>query len=161
MTPYGGNDVGQHWLRSWLYAWWQQAITWTNVVLPPLTCIDIHPRAIPQKIPEPFVSKLDNYFFQMSFRSPESQWVNRGDNTVIFVVNKLLVPIMLMAWLLGLQTQYQSVYWLWLRYIHMWRFATGYSFRRRPCLTHSVVFDSKIRMFMTLKRKMAIGNQLI
>ena len=83
----------------------------------------------------------------------QGQWVNRGNNTVTFVVNKLFVPIMLMAWFLGLPTQYQSVYLLWLRYIYMWRFATGYSFCRHPCLTHSVVFDSRIRVFMTSNGK--------
>ena len=29
VTPYG--DIGQHWLRQWLVAWWHQAITWTNI----------------------------------------------------------------------------------------------------------------------------------
>ena len=31
MTPYGNLDLGQHWLRKWLVAWWHQANTWTNV----------------------------------------------------------------------------------------------------------------------------------
>ena len=31
MTPYGDRDLGQHWLRQWLVAWWHQAISWTNV----------------------------------------------------------------------------------------------------------------------------------
>ena len=34
MTPYGDIDLGQHWLRQWLVAWWHQAIAWTNVDLP-------------------------------------------------------------------------------------------------------------------------------
>ena len=33
VTPYGDSDLGQHWLRQWLVAWWHQAITWTNVDL--------------------------------------------------------------------------------------------------------------------------------
>ena len=24
-------ELGKHWLRQWLAAWWHQAITWTNV----------------------------------------------------------------------------------------------------------------------------------
>ena len=31
MIPYGYIDLGQHWLRQWLGAWWHQANTWTNV----------------------------------------------------------------------------------------------------------------------------------
>ena len=30
-TPYGIMELGQHWFRQWLVAWWHQAITWTNV----------------------------------------------------------------------------------------------------------------------------------
>ena len=29
VTPYGNMDLGQHWLRLWLVAWWHQAITLT------------------------------------------------------------------------------------------------------------------------------------
>ena len=29
VTPYGGIDLGQHWLRLWLVAWQHQAIAWT------------------------------------------------------------------------------------------------------------------------------------
>ena len=39
--PLWPNDtiwrLGQHWLRWWLVVWRYQAITWTNVDLPPLT----------------------------------------------------------------------------------------------------------------------------
>ena len=31
VTPYGDRDLGHHWLRWWLVAWQQQAITWINV----------------------------------------------------------------------------------------------------------------------------------
>ena len=31
VKPYGKIHLGQHWLRSWLIAWWHQDITWTNI----------------------------------------------------------------------------------------------------------------------------------
>ena len=31
VTPYGDIDLGQHWLKKSLVAWWNQAITWANV----------------------------------------------------------------------------------------------------------------------------------
>ena len=34
LCPSDINNLGQHWFRSWLVAWWHQAITWTNVDLP-------------------------------------------------------------------------------------------------------------------------------
>ena len=34
VLPYGDRDLGQHWLRKWLVAWWHQAITWSNVCIP-------------------------------------------------------------------------------------------------------------------------------
>ena len=33
VTSYGNVSLGQHWLREWLVAWWQQAITWASVDL--------------------------------------------------------------------------------------------------------------------------------
>ena len=33
VMPYGDKDLGNHWLRYWLVAWWLQAITRTNVDL--------------------------------------------------------------------------------------------------------------------------------
>ena len=30
LTPYGNLNLGHHWFRQWLVAWWHQAITWTN-----------------------------------------------------------------------------------------------------------------------------------
>ena len=42
VTPYGGIDLGQHWLRKWLVAWRHQAITWTNVDLSSIRYSDIH-----------------------------------------------------------------------------------------------------------------------
>ena len=34
VMPYRGLELAQHWLRQWLIAWWQQAITWSDVDLP-------------------------------------------------------------------------------------------------------------------------------
>ena len=45
-NTYGGIDLGQHWLRQWLVAWWHQAITWTNVDLSSNVVSGIHLRAI-------------------------------------------------------------------------------------------------------------------
>ena len=42
MMPYGDIDLGQHWLRKWLVAWWHQAITWTNVDLSSMEFCGIH-----------------------------------------------------------------------------------------------------------------------
>ena len=30
---HGDIDLGEHWLRQWLAAWWHQTITWTNFSL--------------------------------------------------------------------------------------------------------------------------------
>ena len=42
VTPYGNRDLGQHWPRQWLVAWWHQAITWTNVDLSSVEFCGIH-----------------------------------------------------------------------------------------------------------------------
>ena len=36
------KDLGQHWLRQWLVAWWHQVITWTNVDLSSVEFCGIH-----------------------------------------------------------------------------------------------------------------------
>ena len=33
LWPSDTTDLGQHWLRKWLIAWWPQAITWANINL--------------------------------------------------------------------------------------------------------------------------------
>ena len=58
MTPYGGIDLGQHWLRELLAAAWRhQAITWTNVDLSSVRSCCIHLRVISQEMLE--ISLLD------------------------------------------------------------------------------------------------------
>ena len=58
MTPYGDGDLGQHWLRWWLVAWWHQAITWTNVDWSSVKSSDIHIRAISQEMSQPSISNI-------------------------------------------------------------------------------------------------------
>ena len=59
MTTYGDTDLGQHWPRQWLVAWWHQAITWTNVALLSVRSSDIHLGAISQKIHQPPITKIN------------------------------------------------------------------------------------------------------
>ena len=58
VMPYGDMDLGQHWLRQWLVAWWHQAITWTNVDLSSVTYSDIHLMATIQGIPHPSITVI-------------------------------------------------------------------------------------------------------
>ena len=44
--PYGGINLGQHWLKQCFVAWWHEAIAWTNIDLSSVRSIGIHPRAI-------------------------------------------------------------------------------------------------------------------
>ena len=69
VTPYGNTDLGQHWLRYWLVAWWQQAITWTNVDLSSIRSSVIHLRAILQKISQPTMIKISLKITYLKFRS--------------------------------------------------------------------------------------------
>ena len=41
VMPYGDINLGRHWYRWWLVAWWHQAITWSNVDLSPVRFRDI------------------------------------------------------------------------------------------------------------------------
>ena len=61
VMPYGDRDLGQHWLRWWLAAWWDQAITWTNVDLSTVRFSGIHVREIhvSQEIPQPSITKIN------------------------------------------------------------------------------------------------------
>ena len=53
VTPYDDRDLGQHWFRKWLVAWWHQAITWTNVDLSSVRSSGIHLSAILQEMHQP------------------------------------------------------------------------------------------------------------
>ena len=70
VTPYGDINLGQHWLRQWLVAWWHQAITWTNIDLSSVRSSGIHLRANLEEIPQPSVTEISlkitylNFFFR-------------------------------------------------------------------------------------------------
>ena len=55
VTPYSIGDLGQHWLRQWLVAWWHKAITRTNVDLSSVRSNDIHLRA---NSPQPSITEI-------------------------------------------------------------------------------------------------------
>ena len=65
VMPHGDNVPGQHWLRQWLVAWRQQAITWINIDLSLVRSSGIHLRAISQ-----VYNKLKNYWSKIPFKSP-------------------------------------------------------------------------------------------
>ena len=58
VMPFGDIDLGQHWLRQWLVAWWHQVITWTNVDWSSVKSNDIHVRAISHEMPQPENTKI-------------------------------------------------------------------------------------------------------
>ena len=62
MTPYGGRDLGQHWLGWWLVAWRHLAITWTNVDLFSIRSSDMHLRALSHLIPLPPFTKISFHY---------------------------------------------------------------------------------------------------
>ena len=49
VMPYVTTELGQHWPRQWLVAWWYQAITWTNVDLTSIEFCGIHMTTLSQK----------------------------------------------------------------------------------------------------------------
>ena len=69
VMPYGYRDLGQHWLRWWLVAWWHQAITWTNVDWSSLKSSDTHNRAISQEMPQPSITKICLIITYLKFHS--------------------------------------------------------------------------------------------
>ena len=62
-------NLGQHKLRSWLVAWWHQAITWTNVDLSSVRSSGIHLSAILQEIPQPSVTEISLTIIYLKFCS--------------------------------------------------------------------------------------------
>ena len=59
VTPYGDIDLGQHWLRQWIVAWRNQAITWTNADLSLVRSSDNHLRAILQEMHQPLITIIN------------------------------------------------------------------------------------------------------
>ena len=58
MTPFDEINLGQHWLRKWLVAWWHQAITWNNDDLSSVKSSDVHIIVIAQEKPQPSITKF-------------------------------------------------------------------------------------------------------
>ena len=46
VMPYDNIGLSQHWLRQWLGAWGNQAITWSNIDLSPVKFCSIHLRSL-------------------------------------------------------------------------------------------------------------------
>ena len=75
VKPYNDIELGQHWFRYWLVAWWHQAITWINVDLSSATTISGQFHR----------GYLSNQSFELTwkwiskilFQSPRSQWVEQ------------------------------------------------------------------------------------
>ena len=67
VTPYGDIELGQHWLRSWLVAWPNQSITWTNVDSSSEISRKIHLRAISQELPYPSITKISLKIIYLKF----------------------------------------------------------------------------------------------
>ena len=79
VTPYNVNiDLGQHWIKSWLFAWWHQAITWTNVDISIMRSSDIHLKSISLKntLAINQLNWLEYHLSEILFQSPRGQWVN-------------------------------------------------------------------------------------
>ena len=62
LSPFVDIDLGQHWFRQWLVAWWHQAITWTNVDLSSARSSGIHLRTISWDIRQPPFTKVSLKF---------------------------------------------------------------------------------------------------
>ena len=92
MMPYGDIELGQHWLRQWLVAWWHQAITWTNVDLSSVRSSDNYLRANSQKTPQPSITKisLKITYRYLRFHSnlTRGQWVK----WCIYYISQLTSP---------------------------------------------------------------------
>ena len=58
LWPSNAIDLGQHWFRYWLVAWWYQAITWNNVDLLLARSCNIHGMSISWAIPQPSITKI-------------------------------------------------------------------------------------------------------
>ena len=52
VVSYGAIDLDKQWIRQWLVAWWQQAITWFNVNLPWKAFCGIHLRTGLGRVPD-------------------------------------------------------------------------------------------------------------
>ena len=72
MIPYGDIDMGQHWSRQWLVAWWHQVIRRTKIESLLMRFFDIHPRAISQWV---LYDEFKNFTFKITATTPKDQRV--------------------------------------------------------------------------------------
>ena len=79
---YGNTDLGQHWLRLGLVAWWHQAITWTNIHLTSVRSFGIQLRAILQEMLKMYILNHVNTYLNINSRL---QLHFPGDNELIFL----------------------------------------------------------------------------
>ena len=91
MIPHGNTNMGQHWLRQWLVAWWHKAITWANVDVSSVGFSNIHLVSISQHIHQQLIPKIDlkNYLSQISFKFSRGQWVNNHMFWCMYVLPRL------------------------------------------------------------------------
>ena len=73
-VSYDDINLGQHWLRQWLVAWWHQAITWTNVDLSLARICGICLRAILQWVHKVLLCMSFKIILSLP-NIPEGQWV--------------------------------------------------------------------------------------
>ena len=71
---YGDIDLGQHWFRQWLVAWWHQAIAWTNDDLSSV-------RTISQKKPEWLITKFG---LKITYRKVSNIRRTLVDNKIVY-----------------------------------------------------------------------------
>ena len=78
LISYGDIDLGQHWLRKWLIAWWYQAITWINVEFLLGRIYGIQLGAISQWVSKLLfcICEFQNCTFKITTTTPSGQWVN-------------------------------------------------------------------------------------
>ena len=111
--------------RSWLDAWWHQAIAWTNVDLSSLRSNDVHLRAISLEISQPSVNKMTlKIVFRLFYwilpganeLMPTGLWSkfrwNFKQNTNIFIQENTVEMIYEMSTIFRLQYVDQWVRWL-------------------------------------------------
>ena len=80
VTPYGVEDLDQHWFRQWLVAWRHQAITWTNVDLSPVRSCGIHLRTLSWEDLQIPISKarLKSTFLKSDYNLPGANELTHG-----------------------------------------------------------------------------------
>ena len=111
------TDLGQHSLRQWFAAWWQQAIVWTNVNLSSVKSSDTYLRAISPDLRWSSITKIRwKLLTYLPFKSPRVQRVKNG--IIILYCLHILTQISLKFFSWGSNGQYVSIgsgWWTWCR----------------------------------------------